>query len=119
MSINGNIQVGKWEILPTGRIVVDRVVDKIMLNFDFALDGIIVMRKTGNSEMPFLLYNKEVIPDGNVIAYIERLEKSKKSIGSEISYDLEAINDDEKRLFYVVFVAVILIMILLFFRKSQ
>lgn len=117
MTVNGNIQVGKWEILPTGRIVIDRVVDKIMLNFDFALDGIVVMKKTGNGEMPFLLYDKEIIPDGNVYDYIESLEKSSKTIGPEISHNSNALNEDESNIFYIVLVAVILFSIIFIYGK--
>ncbi len=118
MSVNGNIQVGKWEILPSGRIVIDRVIDKIVLNFDFALDGIIVMKKTGNSEIPFLLYNKEIIRDGNLLGYIESFDKSSKSIGPEITYNSNAINEDDSGIFYIVIVAVILFTVLFIYGKS-
>lgn len=117
MSVNGNVQVGKWEILPTGRIVIDRVVDKIVLNFDFALEGIVVMKKTGNSEMPFLLYNKEIITDGNIHVYIESLDKSSKTIGTQISYNSNALNEDESVFFYIVLVVVILFSVLIIYGK--
>jgi hypothetical protein len=112
ISINGNIQVGKWEILPTGRIVIDRVVDKIMLNFDFALDGIVVMKKTGNDEMPFLLYNKELIPDGNVLSYIDSKYIYPQIIdikGDGINLNEPALNsNDIQFLFFVCFLLLIL-----------
>lgn len=117
MSVNGNIQVGKWEILPTGRIVIDRVVDKIMLNFDFALDGIVVMKKTGNNEMPFLLYNKELIPDGNVLTYINSKYISPQSIGSRgdgINHDDPALNSKDLQFLYLVFFILLILAIVLY-----
>jgi hypothetical protein len=31
MSVNGTVVTGKWELLPNGKLLIDRVSDKIML----------------------------------------------------------------------------------------
>lgn len=122
MSVNGNIQIGKWEILPTGRIVIDRVVDKIMLNFDFALDGIVVMKKTSNSAIPFLLYNKEVIPDGNILAYLESKYEdlqSRGALGGDITGQTELEFSDNVFLFICVLLIVLAFVLMMNSKANQ
>lgn len=75
MTHNGDVKIGRWEILPNKRLLIERAVDTpINLLFDFSLDSVILMRKTGKNQTPFLLYDKNRIPDGNIIGYLERLE---------------------------------------------
>ncbi len=112
MSINGNIQIGKWEILPTGRIVIDRIVDKIILNFDFALDGIIILNKTSRDEAPFLLYNKAIIPDGNILAHIENILNNPHKIGQPIDHESPAVDESEKGIFLFICILIIILAII-------
>lgn len=99
MSLNGNIQVGSWKILPTGRIIIDRISDKIMLNFDFAINGVVILQKSGGANSPFLLFDKNVVLDGDILAYLENYNKENNKIQSEnltITYDSPIFGSKEK-----------------------
>ena len=75
MTNNGNAKIGHWEILPNNRLLIKRGIDlPINLLFDFSLKGILLLKKVGNNQAPFLIYDKDLIPDGNIVKYLEKLE---------------------------------------------
>lgn len=71
MSLNGDVQEGKWELLPEAHsILVDRLKDKILLNQALVLDGLMYLKKDGSDLNPWILINKQVIPDLNYEQYL-------------------------------------------------
>ena len=77
MTHNGDVKIGRWEILPNNRLLIERGNDQpINLLYDFSTQGIVLMKKAGNNQIPFLLFDKNVIPDGNIIRYLEEREST-------------------------------------------
>ncbi len=75
MTYNGDVKFGEWEILPGRRLLIKRANDNpINLLYDFSIHGVVLMKKAGNNQTPFLLYDKNVIPDGNILEYLIELE---------------------------------------------
>ena len=74
MSLNGDAQSGKWEFLAAAKsILVDRNVDKILLNHALVFDGLMFLKKDGTESDPWVLVNKQVVPDLNYINYLRGL----------------------------------------------
>jgi hypothetical protein len=81
MTHNGDVKIGSWEILPGNRLLIERGNESpINLLYDFSTLGIIFMKKAGKNQTPFLLFDKDVIPDGNIIRYLEEREKANTHI---------------------------------------
>lgn len=74
MSLNGQAQEGKWSYVPAVQsLLVDRGVDKILLNHAFVEKGLMVLKKDGYTEAPWVLINEREIPDLNVERYLKDL----------------------------------------------
>jgi hypothetical protein len=72
MAINGNVTEGRWEFrTATNRLLIDRLTDKILLQHAFVSEGVLVLKKSGTEDIPFLLYDRNIIKDGNVQSYLE------------------------------------------------
>ena len=81
MSINGNVEIGKWEYLSSAQaILIDRIKDKILLNQSFINKAILVLNKDGLNNQPFILANESIIPDLNVEKYLRELMYEKLNI---------------------------------------
>ena len=77
MTHNGDVKIGRWEMLPNNRLLIERGNDQpINLLYDFSTHGVVLMKKAGNNQIPFLLFDKNVIPDGNIIRYLEERESA-------------------------------------------
>lgn len=80
MSKNGNVQVGKWEYLPEANsLLIDRIIDKILLNQDFIDQAVMFLRKDGDSNF-FILANDSIIIDLDVVSYLKRLYRAKNNV---------------------------------------
>lgn len=78
MTHNGDVQIGHWEILPGRRLLINRGSQgPINLLFDFSIYGLVIMKKVGNNESPFILFDNNVVPDGNIIGYLDELENNR------------------------------------------
>lgn len=77
MSLNGIVTIGNWELMPNKKLMINRVADTIMLQKMFVNDALLLLQKSGTSEMPFTLINEKVIPDLDAITYLTNLEVSK------------------------------------------
>jgi len=74
MSINGQVTIGKWEYINEARsLLVDRIQDKILLNQIFISHAIMILRKDGFKEDHFILANENLIPNLNIIEYLNFL----------------------------------------------
>jgi hypothetical protein len=74
MSLDGQVQVGKWDYIAAAQsLLIDRGVDKLLLNHFFFTDALLVLARDGRAESKFVLANRQLIPDLNVANYLERL----------------------------------------------
>lgn len=86
MTYNGDVKSGEWEILPGMRLLIKRGKDNpINFLYDFSIGGVVIMKKVGKNQKPFLLYDKNVIPDGNIIRHLESLEKRRQLANQPIT----------------------------------
>ncbi|MCI1188969.1 hypothetical protein MON38_16220 [Hymenobacter sp. DH14] len=75
MSLDGQVQMGNWEyIAPAQSILIDRKVDKLLLNHLFFTDALLILARDGKPESRFVLANRQLIPDLNVGEYLRTLE---------------------------------------------
>ena len=79
MSLNGTVTIGKWELLPTQRLLIDRLFDNVMLNNVFINNDILVLQKNGSNDDPFVLVNQKVIKDLNYLEYLKELDTKKQN----------------------------------------
>jgi hypothetical protein len=83
---NGVTTEGKWELLATGQLLVNRGKnDTITLDFDFLHRNVLIMKLGGTDDNPFIIYRKDVILDGNVLNYLKKVDA--KNRGEKI-YEL-------------------------------
>lgn len=75
MSLDGHVQMGKWDyIAPAQSLLIDRGVDKLLLNHFFFTDALLVLAWDGRPESKFVLANRQIIPDLNINEYLLALE---------------------------------------------
>jgi hypothetical protein len=77
LSVNGKVVEGRWELLPTGKLLINRVTDQILLQQGFIDEGILLLKKSGTEDMPFMLINEKVITDKNPMKYLQKVEAKK------------------------------------------
>jgi len=77
MSLNGAVTIGSWELMPNKKLMINRLVDTIMLQKMFVNDALLLLQKSGTSEIPFTLINEKVIPDLDALGYLESLDNEK------------------------------------------
>jgi hypothetical protein len=77
MSLNGVVKIGKWELLPNDKLLIDRVSDQVMLENKFIDDALMVLHKSGTDEFPFTLINENKIPDLDAVKYLESLHNKR------------------------------------------
>lgn len=78
LSINGFTTLGSWELLATGQLLINRGKDIITLDFDFLHPDVLIMKMGGTADNPFIIYDKNVISDGNVLKYLKMFEAEKR-----------------------------------------
>lgn len=73
---NGQNKIGHWEILPTGKLLIEFENEApLMLENAFVNKAVLVLKKNGDDSQPFILFDRMKIPDGNIVRYFERLEE--------------------------------------------
>lgn len=78
MSLNGQVQFGKWEYRPaTQRLLIERPTDAILMQSAFIDDGLMILKKSASDDPTFILVNSAVIPDLDVVGYLQRFLSSK------------------------------------------
>jgi hypothetical protein len=76
ISVNGDVQKGKWELLSSSKILIESPIGNIQLENLFFNKDIIVLLKPSLIEELFVLINEDVIKDKNPFEYLKNLEKS-------------------------------------------
>ena len=111
VSVNGENKIGKWEILPTGKLLIEFSNEPpMLLENAFVNNAVLVLKKNGNNDQPFILFDKIKIPDGNVINYLENLEKT---IIPTPDYQYETDDDLLDPLMIKIFLVVVSIVIII------
>lgn len=81
MSLNGQVQVGKWEYLSAAKsILIDRIKDKVLLNQSFFDSAVMVLKIDGSNNQLFVLANETIIPDLDVKKYLQSLTYRKFNV---------------------------------------
>lgn len=71
-SINSKVVQGRWELVGgSERLLIDNgPEEKTLFQHIIFVEGLFVLRRSGTTEDPFILYDRKVIPDGNVFKYL-------------------------------------------------
>jgi hypothetical protein len=75
MSLSGKVTIGRWELLPNNKLLIDRVTDQVMLQNMFIDDALMILQKSGSEDVPFTLLNERRIPDLDALHYLSTLEE--------------------------------------------
>ena len=79
MTLNSTTKEGSWELLPTGELLIKRNTSEyIKLSNLFIQDALMVLKYSATNDTPFILINQNLIPDLNVVAYLEKYEQQKE-----------------------------------------
>lgn len=81
MSVDGKVKEGKWELLPNGKLLVNRIHDTILLENAF-IDKAIMILKISGEHNPFMVINPEILKSKDIQTYLEEKEKSNIVIGA-------------------------------------
>jgi len=77
LSVNGKAIQGNWELLPTGKLLINRVTDQVLLEHAYIDEGILLLKISGGKDLPFMLINEKVITDRDPVKYLQRVEAKK------------------------------------------
>jgi hypothetical protein len=79
LAIDGVTTEGKWELLATGQLLINRGKnDIITLDFDFLHPDILIMKLGGTIDNPFIIYRSDIIKDGNVLNFLKKFDANNK-----------------------------------------
>lgn len=78
MSLNGQVKLGSWQLLPTGKLLIERGENALLLDNAFIDEAVLVLKRGNSNELPFILFNDKLIPDGDIVNYLIRVEKSNR-----------------------------------------
>lgn len=81
MSLNGQVQIGKWEYLTSAKsILIDRIKDKILLNQAFLDSAVIILKIDGLNNGFFVLANEMLMPDLDVKNHLKSVLHKKFNV---------------------------------------
>lgn len=77
-SVGGNVETGTWEYIPAAKsLLIESSSMKVLLNHGFVEKGVLLLRKDGSPENPWLLVNERIVPDLDVERYLKSLVSAK------------------------------------------
>lgn len=80
LTIDGVGVQGTWELLVTGELLLNQGNSQIStLDFDFLHPDVLIMKYSGSSNLPFVIFNQDRIPDKNVVGFLENFELAENS----------------------------------------
>lgn len=81
MSLNGEVNIGRWEYISAAKsLLIDRIKDKILLNLNFVDSSVMILKKDGFKDENLMLANEILLPNLNVLGYLQKLFYSKNNI---------------------------------------
>ncbi len=88
LSVNGSVIMGTWKYISAAKsLLIDTTVEKLLLKHAFIDEGVLILKKDGTADIPFILVNERVIPDLNLQDYLKR---KASSIGAVKGVSLES-----------------------------
>lgn len=112
VSRNGDSYDGTWKILGSGRLKIKTNFTNSTLKYDFSVEGLLVLKKSGVVNQPFLLYDPQIVEDGDLDIYLKKLEiNAKKEEKIETNYI--GLNETDKLFLWFILCLVIAIIILI------
>ncbi len=74
MSLNGFVSIGKWEYISSAKsLLIDRIEDKILLNQEFVVPSVMILKRDGFNQNNLILANSILLPDLNVQKYLKKM----------------------------------------------
>ena len=113
MIFNGVTKTGKWELLHTNQLMIDRISDQITLDHLFVEKALLILKLSGVSAQPFILINSEEIPDLNVLRYLQNFENKKKTISGNFTNAEDENNNELLRNLIFIGIALFILIIIL------
>lgn len=81
LSKNGQAEIGKWDYFPEAKaLLIDRGADKILCNEAYIDEGILILKLDGSNNNHFILANQNIIPDLNILEYLNNQRKNKLNL---------------------------------------
>ncbi len=81
-SVNGHVETGTWEYIAAAQsLLIQSRSTNLLLNHGFFDKGVLLLRKDGSNEAPWLLANERLIPDLDVEGYLKKMVGLKQRIG--------------------------------------
>ncbi|WP_290798201.1 hypothetical protein [Flavihumibacter sp. UBA7668] len=72
LSVNGSVTLGTWKYISAAKsLLIDTSVEKLLLKHAFIDEGVLILKKDGTADIPFILVNERVIPDLNLQEYLK------------------------------------------------
>ena len=87
---------GTWELLPTNQLYIKRP-EPILLEQAFLGDAILVFQESGTIKNPFSLYDPNLIPSGDVEAYLKEFLEVKEA--AQITHNSQEYDKEGYRIF--------------------
>lgn len=73
LSVNGSVILGTWKLLSAAKsLLIDTTSEKLLLKHAFIDEGVMILKKDGIADTPFILVNERIIPDLNFYDYLKR-----------------------------------------------
>ena len=100
LSIDGKTTLGTWELLATRQLLINRGKDIITLDFDFLHPDVLIMKMGGTADNPFIIYDKKIITDGNVLNFLKIFDAEKRDeIIFKLPHSIILESEVDKKLF--------------------
>jgi hypothetical protein len=81
-SVNGHAEMGTWEYIAAAKsLLIQSDSTNLLLNHAFFDKGVLLLRKDGSEEAPWMLANEHIIPDLDVEKYLKNLIGAKDKLG--------------------------------------
>ena len=91
VSLSGVPKIGTWEYISAAKSLLLSVGDdKAFLSFSFFNDALFVLKKDDDAETPWILVNKNVIPDLNIKNYLNSLLPEAERSDLKVELELES-----------------------------
>ena len=88
VSLSGDAKIGTWEYVSPAKSLLLTVGDrKTFLSFSFFNNALFILKKDNDSEIPWILVNKNVIPDLNIEKYLNSLIAKAKEENLEVELE--------------------------------
>ena len=81
-SVNGDVETGTWEYIAAAQsLLIQSNSIRILLNHAFFDKGVLLLKKDGSLDSPWILANERIIPDLDVEKYLKNLVAQKQQLG--------------------------------------